>query len=257
MRRPPARFLTPASRLALRTPPTGADHAVPPGPAACGQLHRPHRGQHGRRVAAVHQGQGSTRFLECGILAHGFLRLRCGECGHDKLLAFSCKRRGFCPSCGARRMSQTAAHLVDHVIPHVPVRSEVNSIRRALAAARAESAALKRRVSELERSLRQSARIAHARPPSPSPSPSPVEEADGADKFRFRASGMASNRKRLGLSAADFGLLVSASGQSVYAWEQGKARPRGKNLAAIAALRGVGKREVVERLAALKSGGPS
>jgi DNA-binding transcriptional regulator YiaG len=68
---------------------------------------------------------------------------------------------------------------------------------------------------------------------------------------------MASNRKRLGLSAADFGLLVGASGQSVYAWEQGKARPRGKNLAAIAALRGVGKREVVERLAALKSGEPS
>lgn len=45
-------------------------------------------------------------FLECGILAHGFLRLRCGDCGHDKLLAFSCKRRGFCPSCGARRMAQ-------------------------------------------------------------------------------------------------------------------------------------------------------
>ena len=42
-------------------------------------------------------------FLECGILAHGFLRLRCGDCGHDKLVAFSCKRRGFCPSCGARR----------------------------------------------------------------------------------------------------------------------------------------------------------
>ena len=61
-------------------------------------------------------------FLECGILAHGFLRLRCGECGHDRLLAFSCKRRGFCPSCGARRMSQTAANLVDHVIPQVPVR---------------------------------------------------------------------------------------------------------------------------------------
>jgi len=67
-------------------------------------------------------------FLEFGILAHGFLRLRCGECGHDKLLAFSCKRRGFCPSCGARRMSQTAAHLVDHVIPHVPVRQWVLSL---------------------------------------------------------------------------------------------------------------------------------
>src|SRR4051812_18844135 len=61
-------------------------------------------------------------FLECGILAHGFLRLRCGDCGHDKLVAFSCKRRGFCPSCGARRMAQSAAHLVDWVIPRVPVR---------------------------------------------------------------------------------------------------------------------------------------
>ena len=67
-------------------------------------------------------------FLACGILAHGFLRLRCGDCGHDKLLAFSCKRRGFCPSCGTRRMSQTAAHLVDHVIPHVPVRQWVLSL---------------------------------------------------------------------------------------------------------------------------------
>ena len=64
-------------------------------------------------------------FLECGILAHGFLRLRCGDCGHDKLVAFSCKRRGFCPSCGARHMAQTAAHLVNQVIPHVPVRQWV------------------------------------------------------------------------------------------------------------------------------------
>ena len=44
-------------------------------------------------------------FLECGILAHGFLRLHCGDCGHDKLVAFSCKRRGFCPWCGVRRMA--------------------------------------------------------------------------------------------------------------------------------------------------------
>lgn len=60
-------------------------------------------------------------FLECGILAHGFLR--CAA-----VVAFSCKRRGFCPSCGARRMAQTAAHLVDHVIPHVPVRQWVLSL---------------------------------------------------------------------------------------------------------------------------------
>ncbi len=61
----------------------------------------------------------------CGILAHGFLRLRCGDWGHDKLLAFNCKRRSFSPSRGARQMSLTAAHLVDHVIPHVPVRQWV------------------------------------------------------------------------------------------------------------------------------------
>ncbi|MFT4101734.1 MAG: transposase zinc-binding domain-containing protein [Burkholderiaceae bacterium] len=69
-----------------------------------------------------------VRLLAAGILACGFLRLRCGDCGHDKLVAFSCKRRGFCPSCGARRMSQTAAHLVDHVIPAVPVRQWVLSL---------------------------------------------------------------------------------------------------------------------------------
>jgi hypothetical protein len=67
-------------------------------------------------------------FLECDIFAHGCLRLRCGGCGHDRLVAFSRKRRGFCPSCGARRMSQTAAHLVDHVIPYVPVRQWVLSV---------------------------------------------------------------------------------------------------------------------------------
>ena len=67
-------------------------------------------------------------FLECSILANGFLRLRGGECGHDKLLASSCKRRGLCPSCGSRRMAQTAAHLVDHIIAHVPVRQWVLSL---------------------------------------------------------------------------------------------------------------------------------
>jgi len=63
--------------------------------------------------------------LECGILARGDPRLRCADCGHDELVAFSCKRRGFCPSCGARLMSQTAAHLVDKVISRVPVRQWV------------------------------------------------------------------------------------------------------------------------------------
>jgi hypothetical protein len=61
------------------------------------------------------------RYLECGILAHGFARARCGQCGHDFLIAFSCKGRGVCPSCNARRMVATAAHLTDHVLPPLPV----------------------------------------------------------------------------------------------------------------------------------------
>jgi len=64
-------------------------------------------------------------YLECGVLAHGFLRVHCDACGHDRLVAFSRKCRGFCPSCGGRRMAETAAHLVDRVLPHVPVRQWV------------------------------------------------------------------------------------------------------------------------------------
>ncbi len=70
------------------------------------------------------------RYLDCGILANGFARVHCESCGNDLLVAFSCKRRGFCPSCNARRMHDTAAHLVDRVIPHVPVRQWVLSLPR-------------------------------------------------------------------------------------------------------------------------------
>jgi len=67
-------------------------------------------------------------FLHCGILAHGFVRARCDECGLDRVVAFSCKGRGFCPSCGGRRMADTAAHLVDRVLPGVPIRQWVLSL---------------------------------------------------------------------------------------------------------------------------------
>ena len=64
-------------------------------------------------------------YLKCGLLEHGFLRVKCNGCKHEHLVAFSCKRRGFCPSCGARRMVESAAHLVDHVFPAAPVRQWV------------------------------------------------------------------------------------------------------------------------------------
>jgi hypothetical protein len=60
-------------------------------------------------------------YLDCGILARGFARIRCPDCGFERLVAFSCKARS-CPSCNARRMEDGAEHLVNDVLPAVPVR---------------------------------------------------------------------------------------------------------------------------------------
>jgi hypothetical protein len=78
----------------------------------------------------VRDGEGLPRFVEdevqaflrCGWHAGGFARFRCTRCRTERLVAFSCKGRGFCPSCGGRRMTERAAHLVDRVWPEVPVR---------------------------------------------------------------------------------------------------------------------------------------
>ncbi|MCP5058546.1 MAG: transposase, partial [bacterium] len=97
-------------------------------------LHRVIREQLGTFLSgAREQGSPVARFVEreirayldCGVLANGFLRVHCDSCGHDRLVAFSCKGRGFCPSCGGRRMADTATHLVDRVLPVVPIRQWV------------------------------------------------------------------------------------------------------------------------------------
>lgn len=88
------------------------------------------------QAACLRDGEGLPRFvdeefrafLRCGWLAGGFARFRCADCGLDRLVAFSCKGRGFCPSCGGRRMAERAAHLVDRVLPDVPVRQWVLSL---------------------------------------------------------------------------------------------------------------------------------
>ena len=82
------------------------------------------------------QGQNLPRYiqqafeglLQSGRLEYGFLRVRCDDCHHERLVAFSCKRRGFCPSCGARRMAESAALLIDEVFPKVPIRQWVLSV---------------------------------------------------------------------------------------------------------------------------------
>jgi ribosomal protein S27E len=75
----------------------------------------------------LHVQQEFADYLKCGRLEHGFLRVQCNECHHEHLVVFSCKRRGFCPSCGARRMAESAALQVDEVIPEQPIRQWVLS----------------------------------------------------------------------------------------------------------------------------------
>ena len=86
-----------------------------------------HQAAEGRLLPDYVQ-QEFTDFLRCGRLEHGFLRVRCESCHHEKLVAFSCKRRGFCPSCGARRMVESAALLVDEVLPARPIRQWVLTV---------------------------------------------------------------------------------------------------------------------------------
>jgi len=71
-------------------------------------------------------------YLRCGIRVHGFLRVRCKDCGYSRVVAFACKRRGFCPSCLGRRMADTAAFCADRLFPRVPARQYVLSLPYAL-----------------------------------------------------------------------------------------------------------------------------
>jgi len=75
--------------------------------------------------------------------------------------------------------------------------------------------------------------------------------ASSGTKLRFVAKGLQSHRARLGLSAGDFGKLVGASANSVYAWETGRTAPRREQVAKIAAVRMMGKREAARKLKAI------
>jgi len=60
-----------------------------------------------------------ARYLDCGIPESGFARVRCERCAAEFLLTFSCKGRGLCPSCGAKRAAAFAAFLKDEVLEEV------------------------------------------------------------------------------------------------------------------------------------------
>lgn len=123
------------------------------------------------------------------------------------------------------------------------IRDETSSLKKTIAPYRSEIAALKRRTQALEQQLKRSQKaVSRVAAPRPAPEPPSV---------RFSAKGLAKHRQRLGLSAVDFGTLIGASGQSIYKWEEGTSRPRQKNLAAIAAIRLIGKKEAAARLTML------
>jgi len=125
------------------------------------------------------------------------------------------------------------------------LRSETESLKKAVTTFRTEIAALKRRTQALEQEVSRLKKAAAKTAP-------PADAEAGSQPLRFSAKGLASTRKRLGLSAEECGLLVGASAQSVYNWEKGGPRPRAKHLPAIAALRTMGKKEVAAKLTALR-----
>ncbi|MCU0915700.1 MAG: helix-turn-helix domain-containing protein [Planctomycetes bacterium] len=128
------------------------------------------------------------------------------------------------------------------------VRQQTGVLRKASAQYRRDIAEMKRRLAQLQRKLaplqKQVLRGAAA----------PAAETDG-QRVRFTAKGLRAQRQRLGLSAANYGKLVGVTGQTIYSWEQETSRPRRQQVARIAALRHLGKREALARLAPPARGG--
>lgn len=134
------------------------------------------------------------------------------------------------------------------------VKVEVAQLRKASAAHRSEIAALKRRLAQLEGLANRAGKRA-ARGPDAGAVKEDAGDGDGSAKGRFSAKSMRSQRRRLGLSAAEIGLLVGSSAQSVYNWEEGKTRPQARHLQAIFGLRSLGRRDAKTRLEAMAPGG--
>ena len=128
------------------------------------------------------------------------------------------------------------------------IRNQKESLRKASTQHRKHIAEMKRRVSELER------KVAFLEKQMRRDIPSHVREAD-AEGLRFSAKGLRSNRKRLGLSAADYGMLIGVTGQSVYNWEREASSPGKQQLAILANLRRMSKKEARGRLEQLSQEG--
>ena len=124
------------------------------------------------------------------------------------------------------------------------VKAQVGKTQRAAVQYRRDIAKLKRLLGQQEREIKYiKKRVQQQDQPQPS-----EDELEGV---RLSARSVKAQRQRLGLSAADYGKLVGVSGLTIYSWEHEKARPRKAQLAALVAVRGIGKREALMKLAEL------
>jgi DNA-binding transcriptional regulator YiaG len=141
-------------------------------------------------------------------------------------------------------MPNIASVLKDEVLrlARKEVRNEVEGLKKASSQYRSNIAELKRRMSALES---QHARLEKKGPKKVTMEP----EGELTSRFRFSAKRFAAQRQKLGVSAGDMGMLLGVSAQTVYNWETEKSRPRQQQLAAIAALRKMGKKAVKAQLA--------
>jgi DNA-binding transcriptional regulator YiaG len=147
-------------------------------------------------------------------------------------------------------MPNIAAMLKEEILrlARKEIRRQTNVLRRASAQHRKDIAEMKRRVSGLRRKIASFEKQALKNVPA---QPGEVE----AEHVRFTAKGLRSQRKRLGLSAANYGKFIGVTGQTIYSWEGGTSRPRKHQVARIASLRHLGKREARARLGQLTGGG--
>lgn len=125
-------------------------------------------------------------------------------------------------------------------------RDETAALKKASVAHRSEIAELKRAMRALQQDMRRLTRRLQAGATADGHQPA------AEPRMRFSSKGLLTQRRRLGLSAEDCGLLLGVSSQSVYNWEAGKARPRDKQMPAIAALRKIGRQEAAAQLASLR-----
>lgn len=140
-------------------------------------------------------------------------------------------------------MANLASALKDEItrLARKEIRAQVEPLRKTSASQRRDIAELKRQIADLSRQVKAAGKA-----------PKAVSEATTAGNTRFSSKGLRTMRKRLGLSAAEFGLLAGASAQSIYNWETDKALPREAQRAALVSLRTLGKKEATARLEALQ-----